>query len=97
MDQKEIDRNTLTTVLQNFNKFNGPRYNKIQQRLEAGEPLGDTDLLFFERVIEDGKAVMQIVERNPEYKGLAAKSIELINSILRQAIENEERLQDLRK
>jgi len=89
VDQREEDRRTLAALLTRTNDTHYPRARLIKQHLDEGQRLSESDLAFLHRVIDHGDEVLAIIQRNPDYQELAAKSIAFYNELLQQAIDNE--------
>jgi hypothetical protein len=63
----------------------------IQEKVDRGELLQDSDIQFLKMVFADANAVGHLVQRNAEYGALVAKLIGLYDEITRKALENEEK------
>ena len=89
MDQKEKDKGVIFVLLERFNKQRLPRALALKKKVDSGELLNDYDHKLIEEVQEDAKQVESLIERNPEYKDLATKVLNLWNEIIEKDIENQ--------
>ena len=92
MDQKEKDKGVIFVLLERFNKQRLPRALALKKKVYSGELLNDYDHKLIEEVQEDAKQVESLIERNPEYKDLATKVLNLWNEIIEKDIENHEKI-----
>jgi phosphoenolpyruvate synthase/pyruvate phosphate dikinase len=88
MDQKQKDQGIILVLLERFNKHRHPRALALKQKVDSGELLNDFDHQLIKEVQEDGKKVRALIERNPEYKDLAAEIMNLWNEIIEKDLEN---------
>lgn len=91
MDQKEKDKGVIFVLLERFNKQRYPRALALKKKVDSGELLNDYDHKLIEEVQEDAKQVRSLIERNPEYKDLATKVLNLWNEIIEKDIENQKK------
>jgi len=91
MDQKEKDKGLIMVLLERFNKQRLPRALALKEKVDSGELLDDYDHKYIKELQKDSSEVMLIIERNPEYKDLAAKIINLWNEIVEKDIENQKK------
>ena len=89
MDQKDKDKGVILVLLERFNKQRLPRALALKKKVDSGELLNDYDYKYIKEVQEDSKQAGALLERNPEYKDLAAKSIDLWNEIVQKDFENQ--------
>ena len=54
MDKNTKDEGTIYVLLEQFEKETLPRLLEIEQRVNSGELLTDTDLMFLEKDTEEG-------------------------------------------
>jgi hypothetical protein len=90
MAKSDGDAGTIQALLERLEKFRLPRALAIKDRVNKGERLGDNDIEFLKRVLEDANSVQALVERHPEYQALATRVIGLYDEITRKAVENEQ-------
>ena len=91
MDQKEKDKGVIFVLLERFNKQRLPRALALKKKVYSGELLNDYDHKLIEEVQENAKQVESLIERNPEYKDLVTKALNLWNEIIEKDIENQEK------
>jgi len=89
MDQKEKDKGLIMVLLERFNKQRLPRALALKEKVDSGELLDDYDHKYIKELQKDSSEVMLIIERNPEYKDLAANIINLYKQIIEKDIENQ--------
>ena len=88
MDQKEKDKGLIMVLLERFNKQRLPRALALKEKVDSGEVLDDYDHKYIKELQKDSSEVMLIIERNPEYKDLAANIINLYKEIIEKDMEN---------
>ena len=88
MDQKEKDKGLIMVLLERFNKQRLPRALALKEKVDSCELLDDYDHKYIKELQKDSSEVMLIIERNPEYKDLAANIINLYKQIIEKDTEN---------
>ena len=88
MGQKEKDKGVIMVLLDRFNKQRYPRFLAMKEKVDAGELLDDFDLNFIKQVEKDSSQIRSLIERNPEYKELAAEVLGRLDDIIEKDIEN---------
>ena len=91
MNQKDKDKGILLVLMDRFNKQRLPRALALKKKVDSGESLNDYDYKLIKEVQEDSKMSQTLLERNPEYKDLAAKAMNLWNEIIQKDIENQKK------
>ena len=89
MSDKTDDEGTIQALLERLVKVRLPRALEIKQRIDAGQRLGDNDIAFLKRALEDARHGAKYVTRNPEFHALGAQIAQLYDDIMRKALENE--------
>ncbi len=89
MSKESSDAGVISVLLERFNKQRAPRALALKEKVDRGEKLSDADLAYLERIFSDFSQVTPLVDRNPEYKPLVAKVIDLYKEITDKALENE--------
>ncbi len=92
MDQNEKDKGVIMVLLERFNKQRLPRALALMKKVDSGELLDDYEHKYIEEIQKDTSQVRLLVERNPEYKDLMAKAINLWNEIIEKDIENQKKV-----
>ncbi len=88
MDQKEKDKGMIMVLLERFNKQRLPRALALKEKVDSGELLDDYDHKYIKELQKDAGEVMLIIERNPEYKDLAANITNLYKEVIEKDTEN---------
>lgn len=78
-----------TAIMQRFQTQRLPRALELKARVDAGGLLTDADMRFLEEVFRDSKDVAPLLERNPDWKPMAAQVMDLYHQITTKALENE--------
>ncbi len=91
MDQNEKDKGVIMVLLERFNKQRLPRALALKKKVDSGEVLDDYDHKYMQDLQKDAGEVRPIIERNPEYKDLAANITNLWNEIIEKDIENQKK------
>jgi len=91
MNTKDKDKGVILVLLERFNKQRFPRALGLKKKVDSGELLDDYDHKYIEEILKDTSQVRLLIERNPEYKDLAEKTINLWNEIIEKDIENQEK------
>jgi hypothetical protein len=89
MEQSKIDAGTIAALMLRFKDVRLPRANRLLEKVKGGETLSDSDIRFLKRVYNDGRNSQPLIERNPEYKELISRAIELYTEIITKGLENE--------
>lgn len=80
----------VVAVLERFEKFRLPRALDIQEKVEGGATLDDTDIEFLEEVLRDAEDIKRFVDRRPDLQDLYTRSLSLYHEITKRALENEQ-------
>ena len=88
MGQKEKDKGVIMVLLDRFNKQRYPRFLDMNKKVDAGGVLDDFDLDFIKQVDKDSRHIRTLIDRNPEYKELAAEVLGLLDDIIEKDAEN---------
>ena len=86
--QKEKDKGIMFALMERFNKFRQPHAQDLLKKVESGELLSERDRRLINDVMEDRSKIQPILDRNPEYKELAAEAIDMWNEIIEKDLEN---------
>ena len=89
MSTKDKDKGVILVLLERFNKQRLPRALSLKKKVDSGELLDDYDHKYIKELQKDTSEVMLIIERNPEYKDLAANIINLYKEIIEKDTENQ--------
>ena len=80
----------MQVLLDRLNNFRLPRALALKERIDAGEKLGDHDLKFLQRVLEDSAQAQALAAKHPEIQPLIGRLASLYGDIIRKALENEQ-------
>jgi hypothetical protein len=89
MNAEDMDKGIIMVLLDRLEKHRLPRLLALKEKVDGGQPLGDFDIEFLEKVFSDAGKLEALIERHPEYKEIAAKVVGLYNEITSKALENE--------
>lgn len=89
MTQSNMDAGVISVVLDRLEKHRLPKILALKDKVDGGDTLDDYDIEFLEQVLSDAGKINALIDRNPEYKELAAKVLSLYNEITGKALENE--------
>jgi hypothetical protein len=78
-----------TAIAERFRTQRLPRALELKARVDAGGLLTEADVTFLEEVFRDSKDIAPLMERNPDWKPLAAQVMDLYHQITTKALENE--------
>jgi len=90
MSASSSDTGVLTALAQRLVDQRLPRALALKEKVEQGAVLEDRDIEFLERVLEDANKIAPVVERNPKYKEVAGRMLQLYKEIMAKALENEQ-------
>ena len=90
MDASSSDTGVLTALAQRLVDQRLPRALALKEKIDGGAVLEERDLEFLERVLEDANKIAPVVERNPKYKEVAGRMLQLYKDIMAKALENEQ-------
>jgi hypothetical protein len=91
MDQKQKDKGIILVLLERFNKIRLPHARAFKKKVDAGEVLGDFERGIIKEVQQDAAKARSLIERNPEYKDLVNKIVNMWNEIIEKDAENQEK------
>lgn len=83
-------KGTIQALLERLNDFRLPRALEMKERVDQGEKLGDHDLGFLNRVLEDSNQAQSLASKYPEFQPLVDKLAVLYAHITKKALENEQ-------
>ena len=79
----------LFALVQRLERQRLPRLLDIKAKLDGGEKLADFDLRFLQEVMSDSLNISEVIQRHPEYRELAAKTVDLYREISAKALAQE--------
>ncbi len=90
MVETSRDVGILTAIADRMVQFRLPRAKEIKERVDRGEVLTYSDIEFLEKVFRDAGAIAPLLETNPQYQEIAARSMALYTEITAKALANQE-------
>jgi hypothetical protein len=89
MKQSDQDAGTIAALMIRFEEYRLPRAKRLLQKVNSGETLSEEDIRFLKRVYTDGRNSQALVKRNPEYRELISRAIDLYTEIISKGLDNE--------
>ena len=90
MSASSSDSGVLTALAQRLIDQRLPRALALKEKVDQGAVLQDRDVEFLERVLEDANKIAPVIDRNPKYKDVAGRMLQLYKEIMAKALENEQ-------
>lgn len=91
MSNEIEDTGVIETLLARLKEYRLPRLLELKERVNRGEAIDDNDLQLLERVLEDGRKIHPLIERNPKVQPIYAQVTALHAEITAKAVDNESR------
>ena len=88
MSDENKDLGIIEVVLERMEKQRLPRLLAMKEKVDNGDSLEDHELDFLEQAITDGRKLLPLIDKHPEYQPLAAQVIELYKDISDKALQN---------
>ena len=89
MDKSTSEIGVITAVIERLVTQELPRLQAMEEKLDKGERLSDSELEFLEEVSTDGNEIFPTIDRHPEYQELTAKVLSLCTTIISKAADVE--------
>ena len=89
MDKSTSEIGVITAVIERLVTQELPRLQAMEEKLDKGERLSDSELEFLEEVSTDGNEIFPMIDRHPEYQELTAKVLGLCTTIISKAADVE--------
>lgn len=89
MSSTSPDDGLLAVIVERLEKQRLPRALAMKEKLDQGEILNDFDISFLEEVFTDARNLKPLLQKHPEYEGLASKVMGLYREITEKALENQ--------
>ena len=89
MSGMEADEGVAIVLLQRLETQRLPRLLALKEKVGGGSLLDDQEMTFLKEIIHDATKAKPFIDRNPQYKDLAARLLTLYKEITDQALENE--------
>jgi hypothetical protein len=90
MDKAKHDKATLFILVKRLNEYNIPRMQRMLKRLDEEEKLTDEDIGHLKREYDTNMKDWRLIERNPAYRDLGLRYVDLYRSVISKAVENEQ-------
>ncbi len=91
MSDKTEDTGVIEALLARLNEYRLPRLLELKERVDRGETITDNDLQLLERVLEDGREIQPLIDRNPKVQPIYAQMTTLYAEITAKAVQNEQK------
>ena len=91
MNEAEKDRGTILALIERFNTQRLPVALALKKKVGSGQLLDQSEHKRLYQVEDDLNKVRALVERNPEYQGLAIKILNLWTEITKKEVENQKK------
>lgn len=89
MEQSDKDAGTIAALMLRMTEYRLPRAQRLLEKVNDGEILGDNDIAFLRRVFDDSVRNQPLIQRNPEYRVIVSRLIDLYTEIINKGLENE--------
>jgi hypothetical protein len=89
-ESKKEDVQVISVVLKKLTQQHIPRMQRMLERLNQGEKLSAADINTLKRIYESTGKDTRRIERNPEYKDVAVRYVDLYTTVIKKAMEAEE-------
>ena len=66
-----------------------PRALAIKAEVDSGEKINELDLLFFDEQLLEISNILHLLDRHPEYQGVAVRMVTLYHEITDKALQNQ--------
>lgn len=90
MSEFSKDDGVAVAIIERLVDIRLPRVLTIKARVDKGEKLGDEDIDYLDRILEDAEEVRRFIDHRPELQDLYARVIGLYHDITEKALENEQ-------
>lgn len=89
MNNTDSETGVITVLVERLQSQRLPKLFAMKQKIDNGVPLDDSDLNFLEKAMSDGRQVMTLIDKHPEYQELATKVLALYKEIIEKALQIE--------
>ena len=90
MNDISKDTGTIIVLLERFETQRLPRALALKEKVNQGERLADTDIVYLKQIFDDAQRIKPLLDRHPEYETLVSRAIHLYKEITDKALENEQ-------
>ena len=91
MNETDKDKGIILALLERFNTQRLPVAQALKKKVDSGRLLDESEHQQLYQVEKDLNKVRALIERNPEYKDLAAEILNLWTEIIQKEIENQKK------
>jgi hypothetical protein len=91
------DAGMIQLLLTRLNEERLPQALKLQDKVNRGECLDDSDLRFMKTVLQDTREARRLATKYPEYQNLVDRMAALYEEIAARGAENQEKSQGIIK
>jgi len=89
MTESTNDAALIQVLAERLEKIRLPIALELKEKVDRGEVLNDLDIGFLEEVLSDAGKIKPLLDKYPEWQGLAERMMSLYNDITTKALENE--------
>ncbi len=90
MSDSPKDTGIIIALLERFETQRLPRALALKEKVNQGERLADTDIIFLKEIFADTQQIKPLLDRHPEYETLVSRAIHLYKEITNKALDNEQ-------
>lgn len=88
MSEENKDLGIIEVVLERMEKQRLPRLLAMKEKVDNDESLDNYELDFLEQAMTDGRRLLPLIDKHPEYQPLAAQVMALCKDISDRALQN---------
>lgn len=89
MDKNPADEIVIDALFKRFTEHRFPRVQNLEKRVNAGETLNDSDVVFLDTVFKDAQYILRLTDKYPQYQEFMTKVIKIYSDVTQKALENE--------
>ena len=89
MTDTSKDAALIQVLVDRLEKIRLPIALELKEKVDRGEQLNDREIGYLEEVLGDVEQVKPLLDRHPEWQGIAIRMTSLYSEITTRALENE--------
>lgn len=90
MTDQQTEAGVTQAILERLEQQTLPRALDIKLRVDAGQRLDDSEMLFLDNVLANLRRDGPLVQHRPQWEPLYSRLVDLYDQITRKALENEQ-------